>query len=147
MSFQARIAEEKVRYRDSMFFTWMCRFWYLVSNDGDFINFLQLVHLKLWLVTGQGLPEQGWHTLLREYNCWYFMSTVGRLDLFGILESKELGDVSGNLWNLRLRFGWHGWHVWLETARKRGSEMHGWGTWKQSEILFIKLFLHISLSC
>lgn len=127
------------------FFMWVYMFWYLVSNNRDFINFLQLAHLRLWLVTGQGLPEHGRHTPLREYNCWQHMNAKGRLDLFGILESEKLGAVTGKPWNLRLWFGWHGWHIWLETARKKGLKC--WGTWKQSEILFIKLFLHISLSC
>lgn len=95
-------------------------FWYLVSSDGDMNIFLQLAHLRLWLATAQGLPECGRHTPLREYNCGCCMNTVGRLDLFGILESKELGAVSGKPWNLWVRFGWHGWHIWRETAGREG---------------------------
>lgn len=71
-------------------------------------------------MTGQGLPERGWHTAPREYNCGCCMNTVGRLDLIGVLDSKELGAVSGKPWNLRLGFGWCGWHIWCETARREG---------------------------
>lgn len=98
----------------------LCMFSYLVSNNGNFINFLRLAHLKLWLLTGWGLPECGRHTPLRDYNCWCCMNTLGRLDLFETLESEQLGVVTGKPWNFRLRLGWHGWHIWLETARREG---------------------------
>lgn len=57
----------------------MCVFWYLVSNDGIFINFLQRAHLKLWLVTGQGLPEHDRHTPLREYKLLVLYEHCGEI--------------------------------------------------------------------